>query len=180
MKDHVSWDEANLGEIEANKPVRQRINEPKTPYHRMIEDDGPTSPVSVSFEDVIDDAMHAEAIRNALNDVVPSSKNTSRGTGWTSSEDEADAMDEDGEDFDSESSKSFREHRRAHYDEYLRVRELLRGCPLMDNESDEENGGVNNGRCDSSLSSTLAAKDMEIEEGRPDNSKRSPPRVNGA
>ncbi|XP_031093682.1 protein phosphatase inhibitor 2-like isoform X3 [Ipomoea triloba] len=146
----------------------------------MIEDDGPTSPVSVSFEDVIDDAMHAEAIRNALNDVVPSSKNTSRGTGWTSSEDEADAMDEDGEDFDSESSKSFREHRRAHYDEYLRVRELLRGCPLMDNESDEENGGVNNGRCDSSLSSTLAAKDMEIEEGRPDNSKRSPPRVNGA
>lgn len=58
---------------------------------------GPTSPVSVSFEDGIDDAMHAEAIRNALNDVVPSSKNTSRGTGWTSSEDEADAMDEDGE-----------------------------------------------------------------------------------
>lgn len=50
----------------------------------------------------------------------------------------------------------------------------------MDNESFEENGGVNNGRRDSSLSSTPAAKDMEIEEGRPDNSKRSPPRVNGA
>ncbi|XP_019149722.1 PREDICTED: protein phosphatase inhibitor 2-like isoform X2 [Ipomoea nil] len=178
MKARVSWDEANLGEIEANKPVRQRINEPKTPYHHMIEDD-----VSFdSFEDGIDDAMHAEAIRNALNDVVSSSKNTSRGTGWTSSEDEADAMDEDGEDFDSESSKSFRLHRRAHYDEYLRVRELLRGGPLMDNESDEENGGVqkNNGRRDSSLSSTPAAKDMEIEEGRPDNSKQSSPRVNGA
>ncbi|XP_024968899.1 protein phosphatase inhibitor 2-like [Cynara cardunculus var. scolymus] len=163
----VRWDEANLGEIEANKPVRQKITEPKTPYHPMVDVDGSLSPIRGSEGD---SSVHAEAIRSALNDVASSSSssNNLRRSGWTSSEDEADYMDHDDE--DSETGKSsawFREQRRAHYDEFRKVKEMQqrkRGSLNEDESlsSDEDGGEKRNGKCGSSSSLATGLEDIDI------------------
>ena len=164
MKGRVRWDEDNIGEIEATKPVRQKITEPKTPYHPMIEDDSSPSPRRGSFDDCVDrnvDAMDADELRTALNDVASSSRKV---TGWTSSEDEGDPEQED-EGSESSRSRSFREHRRAHYDEYRKVRELQRKGSLVDEDEDDGNGHGTDRKGDSSSSLSAGVKHIDIDGG---------------
>ncbi|XP_060197029.1 protein phosphatase inhibitor 2-like isoform X1 [Lycium barbarum] len=169
---HVKWDEANLEEIEANKPVRQKITEPKTPYHRMNDDDGS---LWDSYEEANGDAIESEVICNAFDDVASSSENKSGRSGWTSSDNEADIMDQDDEDSVSERSKSFREHRRAHYDEYRKIKELSREGSSLEEASDYEIEDLEkrDGRCDTSSSLTSAVKGIDIAEGIIDDSQTS-------
>ncbi|KAK4838445.1 hypothetical protein QYF36_013773 [Acer negundo] len=154
----------------------------------MMEDDDSPSPRRGSFDDCVDlnvNAMDAEELRTALNDVASSSRKT---TGWTSSDDEADHMDqEDGSPmvliflkdykspifvlrmglrmyiqyvmFGSElnRSRSFREHRRAHYDEFLKVRELQRKGSVIEDEEEDDGNGHGMNRKGNSTSSSLTA-----------------------
>ncbi|XP_038683812.1 protein phosphatase inhibitor 2-like [Tripterygium wilfordii] len=159
----VRWDETNLGEIEANKPVRQKITEPKTPYHRMVDDDGSLSPIRGSFDECAGGSMHAEDLRTVLNDVASSNRNSIRiPSGWTSSEDEADPMEQDG-DSKSDRSAKFRKHRRAHYDEFLKVKELRRKGSFLEDE--DVDGEDKYEKCDSS-SLSAGVGGIDIEEGK--------------
>ncbi|KAF2320343.1 hypothetical protein GH714_027208 [Hevea brasiliensis] len=142
----------------------------------MIDDDGSLSPRRGSFDDVVGEAMRAEELRTALDTVASSSRNAGRRSGgWTSSEDEADPMeqDEDSEsllpDSELDRNASFKEHRRAHYDEFRKVKELRRKGSFFEDKDDDENGDnkLKDGRCDSSSSLSAGVKDIDIEEGSP-------------
>ncbi|CAN1267310.1 Protein phosphatase inhibitor 2 [Linum perenne] len=106
----------------------------------MIEDDGKpnsSSPTKDVFVDSADGAVHADELRTKLDTVAASS--SSQSTGWTSSEDddESDLMDQDDEDAETDRKACFREHRRAHYDEFRAVKELRRqGSYYEDREAD--------------------------------------------
>uniref|UniRef100_A0A804RI55 Phosphoprotein phosphatase inhibitors n=1 Tax=Zea mays TaxID=4577 RepID=A0A804RI55_MAIZE len=86
---HVKWNEENLNDIESNKPEREKITEPKTPYHPMLdEDEGPVSPLHLS-ESSVDKSAHADAIKTALAEAVSSGKIFDRNSWDTCDSEEA-------------------------------------------------------------------------------------------
>ncbi|XWS48956.1 hypothetical protein CRYUN_Cryun13aG0121900 [Craigia yunnanensis] len=160
MKGRVRWNEANLSEIEANKPVRKKIDEPKTPYPPMIEEDGSPSTKPDNSAKTIGYAAHAEALKNALNKLALSEKQNSPIGGWTSSEEEGETRDEDQGFVKQRYAVSFEERRRAHYDEFKKVKEIQVKACFLDDEHD--NGIHNSGSC-STLSNDIA-REIDIED----------------
>eukprot|EP00246_Nothoceros_aenigmaticus_P007702 TRINITY_DN2170_c0_g1_i1.p1 TRINITY_DN2170_c0_g1~~TRINITY_DN2170_c0_g1_i1.p1 ORF type:complete len:165 (+),score=34.94 TRINITY_DN2170_c0_g1_i1:329-823(+) len=138
----VVWDEENLNVLEASKTPKQKINEPKTPYHAPASSDGTLSPMPDDDILPMEAAVHAEAIRHALSEVASTSGESSsrqRG-GWTSSEDEGDDRDFDAEGSEMNGSTvTFEEHRRKHYDEFRKSKMMrVQGSKPEEEVEDEQ------------------------------------------
>lgn len=157
IKRRVRWDEANLNEIEANKPVRKKILEPKTPYHPIMKDDGFPSLALDSSSYAY--AAHAKALRSALNKVAISEKHSRPFAGLSSSSSSEDEADEGN--VRERSAMNFEDHRRAHYDEFKKVKELQKKAnnSSLDYKDDYSNNEV---RCNSSSSPSIGFRDIYI------------------
>ncbi|CAH8384457.1 unnamed protein product [Eruca vesicaria subsp. sativa] len=171
-KGRVQWDEANIVEIESNKPVRQKITEPKTPYHppyhpMIDDDDGSLSSRVRSFDNFVE--MHrAEELKNDLNDLASSSKiinHLSDSGDLSSSEDEADPVDENEEGSEGEKNASFNEHRRVHYDEFRMVKEL-RSSGSFYGEDAEVDDGAKTGKPDATITQNTPSAADAISSGK--------------
>lgn len=70
---------------------------------------------------------------------------------------------------DTERRRSFREHRKAHYDEFRKVRENRREGSFLEDDFDEETKSSRkaNGTHDISASVTAGVKDIDIEDSSP-------------
>ncbi|XP_013741530.1 protein phosphatase inhibitor 2 isoform X1 [Brassica napus] len=171
-KGRVQWDEANIVEIESNKPVRQKITEPKTPYHPpypMIDDDGGSLSSRVrSFDNFVE--MHrAEELKNDLNDLASSSKiisHISDSGDWTPSEDEAEPIDQNEEDPEGEKNTSFNEHRRVHYDEFRMVKEMRSSGGSFYGEDAEGDDSAKTGKPEATISQNTPGAADAISSGK--------------
>ncbi|EOA14738.1 hypothetical protein CARUB_v10028031mg [Capsella rubella] len=92
-----------------------------------------------AFDECVDDMQRAEELRNSLNDAAASSSQGSGGGGWTSSdEEEADPMDQDEEGSENGKNARFNAHRKAHYDEFRKVKELRSSGSFYEEEEEED------------------------------------------
>ncbi|XP_009769850.1 protein phosphatase inhibitor 2-like [Nicotiana sylvestris] len=125
----VKWDEAKLEEIEANKPERMKITEPKTPFHHVKIDDENNFDEDGNGSDV-DDEMASCSSKSSKS---PNYKDDHEYHVMDHNDD-----DDDDDDEESERKRSFIEHRRGHYDEYKRIKELQRNGSFLAEPSDDE------------------------------------------
>ncbi|TMW85742.1 hypothetical protein EJD97_022622 [Solanum chilense] len=152
----VIWDEEKLEEIEANKPVRMKITEPKTPYHHPKIDDNDNFEEYNNRSDEVDDDMASCSSKNRSDDPHKNDDNDN------DNDNDVVVMDHADEDSDeSERKRNFIEHRRGHYDEYKRIKELQRNGSLLEEFDDDDNDDDNNNVIDDGVKGIKVEEEKE-------------------
>ncbi|CAI5465077.1 unnamed protein product [Closterium sp. Yama58-4] len=153
----VQWDEGNLTYNEEHKSATMTIDEPKTPFHQLSldpEEAAALSPVLLPAPDPSHSiAAQADVIQAKLAEIAATSSADSacdkadferwmheRGQTLDPDTFRANAGGEGGSEGGGTGEEDFEEHRRRHYDEFKRVKELLAKGALDDDEEEEDKG----------------------------------------
>ncbi|KAL2643511.1 hypothetical protein R1flu_011098 [Riccia fluitans] len=170
----VVWDEQNLGFWEAHKTPKQKIDEPKTPYHPPEAEEDIVTPTPEQ------NAAHADAVRLALTQVASTSDRRvehadGEGSGASSSSvddiqhrynPEPKSMEIDEPPSQLRRCRSFEEKRHIHQLEYRRAKSALGHRPMFeDDENDQKDKGQASGSGASSSNSCPDDPESNISKG---------------
>jgi len=133
-KKSISWDEQGIEAYEKERGKTQKITEPKTPYSRDIAE-GRLEQSAKDVDSVLDDATKENTIKNKHLSTGVNAKELHRKI----SEETMERREKDAErEEEAEKHKAFEAHRKKHYDEGPKMKQILKRTLHDENEDPED------------------------------------------